>query len=143
MRLKGKISWWFYGCILLIAFLLVPQLIRAVIEQEMEAMLLTLITFILIESLFISIAVHNYVEMQEHFFVIVFGFIRKKIPYDDIVSLSETNNPLSSLAASLDRIEILCKNKTWTMISVVDKELFLNEAKKRNPNIIIKRKRST
>lgn len=70
--------------------------------------------------------------------LIVFGFIKKKIPYDDILTLCATNNPLSSLAASLDRIEIKCKNKSIVLISLVDKEIFFSEIRKKNFKIVIK-----
>ena len=75
--------------------------------------------------------------IRSYYVLIVFGFIKKKIPYSDIVALSTTNNPLSSLAASFDRIEIKCKSKANTMISVIDKEQFLSEIKKYNSNINI------
>ena len=45
---------------------------------------------------------------------------------------------LSSLAASLDRIEIKCRDHASTMIAVVDKERFLCEMKKRNSAIAIR-----
>lgn len=78
----------------------------------------------------IPIVFHNFVELQDKTLLIVFGLIKKSIPYHDITALSATNNPLSSLAASLDRIEIQCKNQSDIMISIVDKERFFHEIKK-------------
>lgn len=64
---------------------------------------------------------------------IVFGFIKKKILYSDIVAFSTTNNSLASLDTSFDRIKIKCKRKASTKISVIDKKWFFNEVK----NIIL------
>ena len=47
--------------------------------------------------------------------------------------LSETRSPLSSLAASLDRIEIRYGNGGMVMIAVVEKQAFFEEMKKRCP----------
>ena len=85
-----------------------------------------------------GILFHNYVELQNEELIIVFGFIKKKIPYGDILSLSSTRDASSSLAASLDRIEIKYKNKSAVMISVVDKEGFFNKMKEYHPDMIIK-----
>lgn len=70
-------------------------------------------------------------------FVVVFGFIKEKIPYNDIIAFSTTHDPSSSLADSLDRVEIRCKKKSNIMIAIKNKENFFNEIKKRNPHITI------
>lgn len=127
MRFKGKVSWWFYAIIIGVAILLIPLImISALTDPNTAALTLTLAVFISIESFSIPIAVHNYVELQDEALLIVFGLIKKKIPYNAIAALSPTNNPSSSLAASLDRIEIKCRNRETVMIAVVDKERFFH-----------------
>ena len=138
MIFKGKVSWWFYAIIIGVAALLIPIIIvSAFIDPNVVSLILNLIMFIAIELFSIAIALRNYVKLQNETLIIVFGFIKKKISYNNIVALSSTNNPSSSLAASLDRIEIKCKNQSNTMISLINKEQFFNEIKKYNPNITI------
>ena len=131
MRFKGKVSWWFYGIMIGCAALLIPMtIVSGFVNPSIVALVVCLVSLLGIEGFCISIAVHNFVELQEEALLIVFGFIQKRIPYNDIVGISPTNDPSSSLAASLDRIEIRCRNQSSTMIAVIHKEGFLNQMKK-------------
>ena len=112
----------------------------AIIDKEICVFIINVLALIAIELFCIPIIFHNYVELQDEMLVIVFGLIKKKIYYNDIVSLSLTHNPLSSLAASFDRIEIKCKNQSDIMISIINKEGLFSEIRKYNPSIIIRRK---
>lgn len=138
MKFKGKVSWWFYAIMIGIAALIIPIIIvSAFIDTNVVVLLINLFVFVAVELFCLPVALHNFVELQNETLLIVFGFIKKKIPYSEIVALSTTNDPLSSLAASYDRIEIKTKSKSNTMISVMDKEQFFKEMKKYNPNITI------
>ena len=138
MRFEGKVSWWFYAIIIGVAVLLIPLIIvSACVEPNAAALITTLAVFLAVESFCFSIVLHNYVELQNEALLIVFGFIKRKIPYSDILLISTTRDVSSSLAASLDRIEVKYKNKSAVMISVVDKEGFFNKMKEYNPDIII------
>lgn len=122
-----------------VAALLLPLLIfSAFFDTSMTAFFISLAVLAAVEIFCIPIAVHNYVELREEALLIVFGLIRREIPYRHILALSTTNNPTSSLGASLDRIEIRCINKADVMISIMDKERFFSEIKKRNPGIIVR-----
>lgn len=138
MRFKGKVGGWFYATMIFVAVVTVPTLIRgAMFDYDLFALIINWAVFVLVEGFFVSILLFNYVELKEGTLFIRFGPIKTQIPYSDIVSLSKTNNPLSSLAASLDRIEIRRKAKSGLMISIKDKERFFEEIKKINPDIKI------
>ena len=138
MRFKGKVSWWFYAIIIGVAVFLIPLIIvSACVEPNAAALITTLAVFLAVELFCLSIVLHNYVELQNEALIIVFGFIKKKIPYRDILLISTTRDVSSSLAASLDRIEVKYKNKSAVMISVVDKEGFFNKMKEYHPDMII------
>lgn len=138
MRFKGKVSWWFYAIIIGVAAFLIPLIIvSACVEPNAAALITTLAVFLAVESFCFSIVLHNYVELQNEALLIVFGFIKRKIPYSDILLISTTRDVSSSLAASLDRIEVKYKNKSAVMISVVDKEVFFNKMKEYHPDMII------
>ncbi len=137
MKFKGKVAEWFYVIILFLAVILISTIISTIRDKEIIDMIICLVMFILIELFFISIVLFNYVKLEDDYLLIVFGFVKKKIPYDDILTLCATNNPLSSLAASLDRIEIKCKNKSIVLISLLNKEDFFREISKKNAGIIV------
>ena len=140
MKFKGKVSGWFYGVTIGVAVILIPIMIMSIIDKEIWVFIINVLALIAIELFCIPIIFHNYVELQDEMLAIVFGLIKKKIYYNDIVSLSLTHNPLSSLAASFDRIEIKCKNQSDIMISIINKEGLFSEIRKYNPSIIIRRK---
>jgi hypothetical protein len=138
MKFKGKVSWWFYAIIIGVAALVIPIIIvSAFVDTNVVALIINLVVLVAVELFCIPIVFHNFVELQNETLLIAFGFIKKKIPYSDIVALSATNNPLSSLGASFDRIEIKCKSEANTMISIIDKERFFHEMKKYNSDITI------
>lgn len=139
MKFRGKVSWWFYAIMIGVAVLLIPLIVvSAFVEPNRAALIMNLLLFVSIECFSVSIAVHNFVVLEKEDLLIVFGLVWRRIPYEEITALTTTNNPMSSLAASLDRIEVKCREHASTMIAVVDKERFLCEMKKRNPAIAIR-----
>lgn len=137
MQFKGKVSWWFYAIIIGVAAILVPIIAFLIVEKILLVAIINFVVFVIVELFCFCIAFHNYVELKNEYLLIVFGFIKMKILYDDIVELSITNDFSSSLAASLDRIKIIQTDQSAVMIALLDKEIFFNEIKKRNPKITV------
>lgn len=61
-----------------------------------------------------------------------------KIDINTIKKIVETNNPISSPAASLDRLEITYAGNGKIIISPERKNEFINDIKEINPNVIVK-----
>lgn len=59
------------------------------------------------------------------------------IPIREIHSITPTNNPLSSPALSIDRLDIQYGAWESMLISPKDKQAFINECLRRNPDIHI------
>lgn len=73
--------------------------------------------------------------------IIKCGFLfYKTIDIKNIKKITETNNPLSSPATSLDRLEINYGNFDSIIISPKLKTEFINDIKRLNPNVEIKYK---
>jgi hypothetical protein len=71
-----------------------------------------------------------------------FGFLYKmKVSIKEIREIRETNNPLSSPAASLDRLDIRYGRSGSVLISPQRKEEFVNELLKIQPEIVVKWKK--
>jgi hypothetical protein len=70
------------------------------------------------------------------------GFLyHQKIQIDTITKIIETNNPLSSPATSLDRIDIRFKKSGSVMISPKEKQAFIDHLLSINPSIEVKYKK--
>lgn len=125
MKIQGKISIWFILIAISMSFLLLVLCGLLIYSKEWSGFIICLVTLLFMEILMLPILFSNYVSFKNEYLLIVFGFIRLKIKYNDIKSVEKTNNPLSSLAASLDRIKIKNKVRSEVMIVVVDKELVI------------------
>jgi hypothetical protein len=80
----------------------------------------------------------NYV-IHEDTLTIRCGFLyRKTIDINSIKKISETNNLLSAPATSLDRLEITFGKYDGVIISPKNKQAFITDLVKLNPNIEVK-----
>lgn len=137
MRFKGKISKWFYGIMIFVAVILIPIIVSAVIDEEVFALVISLVVFTLIEIFCMSIMFCNFAELNSESLLIAFGFIRLSILYSDIEEIRVTKDPSSSLAASFDRIKIQYGNGKNIMISLQDRQEFYREIQKKKSDIRI------
>ncbi|HRR08136.1 MAG TPA: PH domain-containing protein [Rhodothermales bacterium] len=67
-------------------------------------------------------------------------FIDLKINIQDIHAISETRNPLSAPATSLDRLEIRYAHRSMVLISPKDKVGFIREIRGINPHVVVRLK---
>lgn len=108
------------------------------IDEKIYEKIIICIAFILADVFCVSVTVNNYVLLEDNSMLIVFGFIKRRIKYSEILSIvKQTHNPISSTALTLDRMGI----KTYEMyylISIKDKEDFLKQILKKNSQIVIK-----
>ena len=131
MKFKGKNAIWCWGIYLYGTGRFVYQLLLSPKEFILLAWL------VIYELVFLPIVLRNYVLLTQESLTVVFGFFKDTIKISDIIEVYETHNPLSSTAASLDRIAVKGRRNEF-MCSVVDKAGFLEELKKVNPDIIFK-----
>ena len=65
------------------------------------------------------------------------GPFKETIKIESIRSIKKTRTPLSSAALSMDRLEVKHGKYGYTIISPIDKQVFIDEIKKYNDNIDI------
>lgn len=134
MKLKGKFAKWFYLVVAIPTLLFVFVLYLSIfVDYNLANIILVVITSILFEMLCIPILFHNYIVFEDDCLHIVFGLIQKRIPYSKIQSIAFTNNSISSLATSLDRIQIEYDKSKEVLISIEEKEKFVEILLAKNP----------
>lgn len=133
MKFKGKIDLWFWLIMLFGDALILLALL------DSSGYIIGIVTALIYNIIFIPLVVRNYVEVTDKELRIVMGFSKVKIPLMEIVEVYCTHNPVSSMAASIDRIMIQAKN-TQVMCAVTDKEAFFSCLKEKNPMIQIPEK---
>ena len=132
MRFKGKIDLWFW--IIMIGG--DGLILGSLLDIESGVFVIMALTAIIYNLAFLPFVFRNYVEVTDDTLTIAFGFSKTTVAITDIKELYRTKNPISSTAASLDRIVIQAANKQC-MCAVKERELFFEYLKARNPNIII------
>ena len=65
-------------------------------------------------------------------------FYNKKIAIVSIKEINKTRNPISSFAASLDRLEIVYGENSFAIISPKDKQGFIEQIILMNKNVVAK-----
>ena len=96
-----------------------------------------IIGFLIFNVVFLPIIVRNYVEIENDVLTVAFGFGKDSIRIGEITEIYQTHNPISSSAASLDRIVIKGRRKE-IICSVCDKDSLFQEIKRQNPSVILR-----
>lgn len=131
MRMRGKIAIWFWGIFIVGEGVLLHGIFFA--PNDFAALIIGAVGFNLV---FLPILLRNYVEIGPEKLTVVFGLGKDSIKISEIVEVYTTHDPISSSAASLDRI-VIKGGRQSLMCAVEDKAGLFNELKKRNPDIVI------
>lgn len=132
---SSKIGWELLLPIIIIyGFLIVNFFDKA----NLLGLIILIGSLIFLAVLFYSI---SYEVNDELLTVISFFFIKKNILIKDITRLVESNNPISSPAASLDRLEVYYGKYSSVIISPKDKMGFIAHLKRLSPSIQVELKK--
>ena len=146
MRFAGKVDGWYYaltvGVNVMLAWPLASFFADPAKAGAFISAVVCLLCLVLCDIFITPTLLRNYVEFDgKGNLLIVFGFQKATYPVSKIRRLRETSNPLASLAASFDRIELRIGYEEL-MIAVKDKEEFFAEIERRCPQVEIVRRAS-
>lgn len=144
MRFAGKVDGWFYALAIGMNAMLAWRVATFLADPSTEGALVdvaaALVCIAFCDLLIVPMLLRNYVEFDgEGDLIVVFGFQKATYPVSKIRQARETRNPLASLAASLDRIDLRI-GYDELMIAVRDKERFYEELRRRCPDAVIERR---
>ena len=128
MKFQSKRDWWLMLiCVIAIAAIFFPLIL--------DGDLTGLWAGIPVTALILWIYFTTYYVIEDSSLRVRSAFINKLIPIYDIRSIKKTFNPLSSPALSMDRLEIRYGTNHMVLISPENRDVFLDELKRRNPAI--------
>ncbi|HLN19936.1 MAG TPA: PH domain-containing protein [Bacteroidales bacterium] len=134
-RFKSKIG---PEIVLFIGAVLIFVGTMGVINKSWPAIIIVAAVALFCAYLFSSI---EYI-IEDQLLIIKSGFFfTVRIRIESIKRLEETHNPLSSPAASLDRIAIYYNNFNVVLVSPKEKAEFINKLVSINPHIVVKLRR--
>jgi len=125
---KSKIDWWL---IILILVVFGYPIVDGILSKDY--ILSLIFGLILIVFFFLSKTIQYKIDGEN---LVIW---KTKIDIKTIRKVYRTNNPLSSPALSLDRIAIVYNKFDEVLLSPKEREEFINELLKINPNIEVKR----
>jgi len=138
IKFKSKIDWWFHLLVFVLFFLPIFKLayVFLVLPQNDNNFFYLILggSFLLVSLIFIlPMYFFTYYVLDDKQLKVRSGLCcNKKIPYEKITDVSETRDPWSSPALSLDRIEIQYSTGLGVvLISPENKQEFLRELEKR------------
>lgn len=141
MIFRSKVDKYFVITILIAIFILAISCFFPFFLEGMDAVAGTILiaTFVLSAGLIMWISIDiRYVLNEEHLFVKA-GPFRRRIPYEEITKVAPSRDMLSGfrMLSSIDGLEVSYKSALigGVKISPEEKELFIEELKKRCPNI--------
>ena len=121
---KSKIDWWL---VVLVLFIFGYPIIDGILSKEYVLSLV--FGLILLMFYFLSKTIRYKIDSEN---LIIWN---TKISIHSIRKIYRTNNPLSSPALSLDRIAVVYNTYDEVLISPREREEFIQELLKINPNI--------
>ena len=124
---KSKVDWWL---ILLFLGIFGFPIVQGILTEDY--LLVIIFSLVLIFLYFLSKTIRYIIKDEK---LIIW---RTKIDIKTIKKIYSTNNPLSSPALSLDRIAVVYNKFDEVLISPKEREAFVQELLKINPNIEVK-----
>ncbi|SCZ11744.1 PH domain-containing protein [Alkaliphilus peptidifermentans] len=134
MKYKGKVDLWWWMVLITVNGLICWILIDP--EKTNINPLFVIMILGICDIFMLHMTFKNYVLLSESSMNIVLGVFKMTIRYEEVLTVKKTKNPLSSMALSLDRLEIRSR-KNIVFISVKNREEFINDLSSRNPKINI------
>ncbi len=136
MVYKSGISYWLLSILLIV--LSAVSILLYLDGVPWYALLLVFALFAFILQLFVN----TYYIIEDDVLKIRSGFLYKlNVDIHQIKKIEETNSPLSSPAASFDRIEIIYNKFDSVIISPKEKQIFIQDILQINPSIEVKYKK--
>ena len=129
---KSAVSWWLWA---LVAIPVIITSVITVMDGEWTAMFIHALVALFVGHLFFT----TYYTVEGNTLSVKSSvLINIKIDITTIRKITETNNPLSSPALSLDRLWIDYGKNGAVMISPEDKEGFIRHILQINPSVEVK-----
>lgn len=134
---RAHVDWWLGlllgGAMASEWWILIEKIIKKG-RMDWFLLVITLVVTVMIVPLFFV----KYILYPEHILVVMPVYGKERIPYQGIVNMKETHNPLSSAAPSLDRIQIdyvIQGRHDMILISPAKKRRFMERVEEKRKEI--------
>lgn len=142
VRFAGKVDAWFYLLVVIGNLVMLGSLAPAFdpsTDGGAIVLVVVLSCLVLLDGLTVPMLARNYVEFDDAGNLrVAFGWRTCCVPVEKVGELRETDSPLASTAASLDRVSIQFGVEETT-IAVKDKDGFFRAVEQRCPNATVER----
>lgn len=137
MKFNSKKDWWLTLIIWGGALFAIGSGMYGLMEKPADLFIIFIVIFgaIIVPLFMLWMWFTTYYILNEENLIIKYGPFKSTIPLQSINRVKKTNNPLSSPALSLKRVEIHYDKYNSVFISPVDRDEFIALLCKRSPQI--------
>lgn len=129
---KSKVGWWYH----LTLFVMLAGSVLAILSANAVSIVAMLLGTLFVIHIFLHTDYR--ITADEHLVARCGILPEKRIAIADIEALEASVMPVSSYALSLDRLIVWSGGKPWLLISPVNRDDFIRQLRKINPNIQLK-----
>lgn len=132
-RFSSKVDWWLAIIVISVPVISLGAAIAGTMGGDTGAAVTGWITVAAILALYVAVIWPVEYEVDETHLVIRYGFVRTRIPLDQITRIQPSRNPLASPALSLDRIRLDRRGGGFALVSPADRAGFAHAILDRAP----------
>ena len=123
-RFASKVDWWLAAIVISVPIISLGTAIAGTASGDTGAAITGWITLAAILALYVGVVWPVQYEVGNDELVIRYGFVRTRIPLDQITRVEPSKNPLASPALSLDRIRLDRRGGGFALVSPADRTGF-------------------
>ncbi len=120
----SKVDWWLAIIVASVPLISAGTAIAGTLSGDTGAALIGWITVLVIAVLYVGVVWPVRYEVGNGELLIRYGFVRTRIPLEQITRVQPSRNPLASPALSLDRIRIDRRGGGFALVSPADRAGF-------------------
>jgi membrane protein YdbS with pleckstrin-like domain len=136
-RFSSKVDWWLAVIVISVPLISVGTVVAGLMTGDTGAAVSAIITLALVLVVYVGVVWPIAYEVHDRELVVRFGFIRSRVPIDQITRVTPSRNPLASPALSLDRIRVDRRGGGFVLVSPADREGFARAILQRAPSVEI------
>lgn len=143
MKFKSKIDWWMHAMLTFFALLVFYGVYMYITTKNTDHLSMTIPVVFICGAIILPVYFFNHYTIDDDKLLIRSGYFKKTLEIKHIKVITPTYNPMNSAALSNNKIALYYNSKKRDklrseFISPLEKDSFISELLKINPDIVIK-----
>lgn len=124
-RFASKVDWWLAAIVISVPIISLGAAIASTVSGDTGATITGWLTVAAILALYVGVVWPVEYEVGGGELLIRYGFVRTRVPLEQITTVKPSRNPLASPALSLDRLRLDQRGGGFVLVSPADRGRFV------------------